>query len=56
MYVNLRLKCGTVKSYFDPLFRSASKLPYLFSDWSFGFEAWQVKYSASMVKGAGIAV
>lgn len=33
-----------------------SERAYLFSDCLFGFEAWQVKYSASMVKGAGIAV
>lgn len=35
---------------------SVSVLPYLFSDGLFGIEAWQMKYSASMVKGAGIAV
>lgn len=33
-----------------------SELPYLFSDWLFGFEARPVKYSASMVKEAGTAV
>ena len=48
--------CSTVKSFFDPLFMSVSELPYLFSDGLFGIEAWQMKYSTSMVKGAGIAV
>lgn len=44
--------CGTV----NPLFRSGSELCYLSSDWPLDLKAWQVKYSTSMRKGAGMAV